>query len=882
MRSIPIQNIEKKTAAVASQKPTEEEKALSLPPSQQQQQHDAAEDIQLDVEDAVEEALKSRSSEEEREEKENEGQINFGAADFGLSWRSAQLAQGPPATIEALQALREDIALLEAALELCDIMPCADEAAAARGIDGVVVASQQQQQQQQQQQGRKASRKLSELASGQQPQHHQQHKENLHHQQQQQQEAQPPLAASPSDVEDPLNDDDFSKSAGGGAGDTTAKIPPPAAAAAAAAGGGGGSGGGSGRSVKRRRLERQMAVAEAAAEQALRTHHNPPPPPPMLLDRHPKHRGKQQNHRHAAIISKLTRLDFIDRIIYEEREVIKKTPTPHRQSFRRPRKDTVSVGSSIHVVWKEGTFLGLVLAFDAETGMHEIGYDDGDVQWHDLDEEQWWRQHHNDDDDEEEDDDDVDSIDSIDRIEDKSEDDEVQVQVHQEKDKSSIQTSPSASVEAVAAVRRVEEDAVGIVLDSQMSVELLQGGTIEKQQQEQQGSEKEKAVIASDGAIPFEKEKEEEGEEMETQKDGAGHAEVKGFVLASQLPLHNGSEEEEEEGKEDEEILKQRQQKKAQLKDPFSLSYPAPAATSSPAIPPPPPHQQHHHNSRQTTNNARPPQPPPPPPLQHHHQRAGNASLHHHHHRRSTNSSGNSAHNSSDIRALLLSQNAAEAALKSAPMYLAIVSKNAATLQATKTLQEALPNVFLHDEVCETTTHVIVETNDSSIATKRSKGYLQGLARGCWVVSTAWLEACADTRSRVKEQLYQVKGFVLKDARAGFDALQAEALGGPERCRALAKEGKKLFTGMCFRLKSVTLPGEKPALHHLVLSLLKFQGGAIVEEGKNARGVIVVTSDKTVVKGFLLRKLPVVDPRWVLDSVSCCKCLPMSNYARLA
>lgn len=58
-------------------------------------------------------------------------QLDFGAANFSEEWKEAELGRPPPADAAALDALSREIALLEAALELCDTVPCVDAMAEA-------------------------------------------------------------------------------------------------------------------------------------------------------------------------------------------------------------------------------------------------------------------------------------------------------------------------------------------------------------------------------------------------------------------------------------------------------------------------------------------------------------------------------------------------------------------------------------------------------------------------------------------------------------------------------------------------------------------------------------------------------------------------------
>ncbi|KAL4534754.1 hypothetical protein Ndes2437A_g05513 [Nannochloris sp. 'desiccata'] len=241
----------------------------------------------------------------------------------------------------------------------------------------------------------------------------------------------------------------------------------------------------------------------------------------------------------------------------------------------------------------------------------------------------------------------------------------------------------------------------------------------------------------------------------------------------------------------------------------------------------------------------------------------------------------------SDIRALLLSQKAAQEAANAAvpsqiPICLAFAMSNSQLTEKVEAVQRKLPRLTYTHAVSEATTHVIVATDDSLIADKRSRIYLEALARGCWIVSTAWLEACLDTGIRVKENIYEVKGCrVLPSKFYKDDWLVANILGGPERSRVLANQGRKLFASVPkIRVEKFEEKCKNAGrLRDIVLCLLRFAGAKVTESGPCNRESIVITNDKNVAGGFLTGGYRhVVDARWVLDSVSCCKVLPESQY----
>jgi hypothetical protein len=350
-----------------------------------------------------------------------------------------------------------------------------------------------------------------------------------------------------------------------------------------------------------------------------------------------------------------------------------------------------------------------------------------------------------------------------------------------------------------------------------------------------------------------------------------------GFVAASQLPLENNSNGEEPPA---EVAAPQKEVAVEEPAQPFGLEYPAPGPRSgsqtvgaSPFFSAGPANNyltNHNNNINKTAAAA--------------HSRSAATSSQA---GKSNNSSKGNANGKTDIRALLLSQKAAQeaannAAPSQAPMCLAFATSDQKLKEKVEALQRKLPNLGFMNSVTEATTHVIVATDDMLIADKRSRIYLEGLARGCWVLSTGWLDACLDTGIRVKESIYEVQGcHVLPSRFYKDDWLVNNVLGGPERCRKLAKEGKKLFPELpSIRVERFDEKGKGAAkLRDIVLCLLRFSGAKVTENGACSEETIVVTNDKDVAAGFLSKGYKrTVDARWVLDCVSCCQVLPDSQY----
>ena len=282
--------------------------------------------------------------------------IDFGPADFGPTWQNAQLLRGPPTSASELEALRQEIALLETAIRLCDTLPCRDD----NHIPSLEGAQHAEQHSplampttslMDSKQGRKyTSRKLSELASQQEqqggendrvtllvvPAVHAEHSrdlqecsrgENLSIDQPVRQNTAAaaasvgvaaPLAASSSDIVEEIEE------------------PEPGLPSV--------------RSFKRRKVERELAAAEAAAERAFR-------------------------------VQPTSASTTLDGRIDQQGEL--------RCNGPRPFKMSVGVGTAVKIKWDDGCYIGQVVEINASKGQHKVAYADGDLEWHDLDSEEW-------------------------------------------------------------------------------------------------------------------------------------------------------------------------------------------------------------------------------------------------------------------------------------------------------------------------------------------------------------------------------------------------------------------------------------------------------------------------------------------------------------
>ncbi|KAJ1982370.1 hypothetical protein H4R35_000325 [Dimargaris xerosporica] len=116
-------------------------------------------------------------------------------------------------------------------------------------------------------------------------------------------------------------------------------------------------------------------------------------------------------------------------------------------------------------------------------------------------------------------------------------------------------------------------------------------------------------------------------------------------------------------------------------------------------------------------------------------------------------------------------------------------------------------NISLTSELTNQTTHLVVETNEERMATKRTKKYLVAVLRGCWVVSTDWVAACLRQSNHVSEDAFEVLGdsktTIPGGPRRARIALRSmESVNRDSNCasvpHSLALEGTPLFSHMHF------------------------------------------------------------------------------------
>lgn len=239
---------------------------------------------------------------------------------------------------------------------------------------------------------------------------------------------------------------------------------------------------------------------------------------------------------------------------------------------------------------------------------------------------------------------------------------------------------------------------------------------------------------------------------------------------------------------------------------------------------------------------------------------------------------GSEKREAEDIRSMLLRHTAAQQANHESHLNIAIDLKNDRHLAAATVFACQTSHVRIQAEVSESTTHVVVETDAELFVRKRSKLYLQGLALGCWIVSCAWLEACAEAKSPVKEKHFEVAGFRADNHRRLPERVSTGAVGAAGRARMFDNR-RRLFSG--YRFFKAKFSDDR--LRSLSETLIRLAGGSVVAKVPGAPSTsdkfMILTDDEATAEGYSHRGFHnVVDAAWVLDCVTCVELLDDRAY----
>jgi len=170
-------------------------------------------------------------------------------------------------------------------------------------------------------------------------------------------------------------------------------------------------------------------------------------------------------------------------------------------------------------------------------------------------------------------------------------------------------------------------------------------------------------------------------------------------------------------------------------------------------------------------------------------------------------------------------------------------------------------------------THVVMDCGSDLIA-RRTPKYCFGVVGGKWVVSLEWVRKSAEANCWLAEDDFEVKG-------------DSVGMGAPEAGRIRIDQGKgALFEGYsCFILGEIS----KTELR----TILKLANARVINrfpKSLEPKKMVILCDADSIVEGTLPQscqaalekckqtKLKFVDYKWILDSISFYKVLPMASY----
>jgi hypothetical protein len=197
---------------------------------------------------------------------------------------------------------------------------------------------------------------------------------------------------------------------------------------------------------------------------------------------------------------------------------------------------------------------------------------------------------------------------------------------------------------------------------------------------------------------------------------------------------------------------------------------------------------------------------------------------------------------------------------------------------------EGSKGVKVSKEVNERTSHLIVGgLDENKIAKFRSRSFLLGILRGCWILSPDWVDACLESGCIVDEAEFEVKG-------------DLHALGGPEKGRTARSTSysyqdmskPSLFSSLKVRLIKRLWPVDQIKNYEAVEKVLLAGGATVVgEEDREGLFVTVVYSMRVNSGASASMDDPMpaegehwVGYRWVFDSISHFDRLEFDKYTK--
>eukprot|EP00887_Chlorella_sp_A99_P002646 scaffold6.g2646.t1 len=103
-------------------------------------------------------------------------------------------------------------------------------------------------------------------------------------------------------------------------------------------------------------------------------------------------------------------------------------------------------------------------------------------------------------------------------------------------------------------------------------------------------------------------------------------------------------------------------------------------------------------------------------------------------------------------------------------------AEEAAIRARLRQLASSLGGCVVEEHVSNRTTHVLVRLDERGLLAGRTMKALLGLAGGCWLLSCVWLNACAEAGEWLPERPYEAQGGELEQSKR-------PVCGGPHRCR---------------------------------------------------------------------------------------------------
>jgi hypothetical protein len=180
-------------------------------------------------------------------------------------------------------------------------------------------------------------------------------------------------------------------------------------------------------------------------------------------------------------------------------------------------------------------------------------------------------------------------------------------------------------------------------------------------------------------------------------------------------------------------------------------------------------------------------------------------------------------------------------------------------------------NAHMADDVTDTTTHLIVDSDKSLVCGVTSK-YLKAISRKIWIVSYLWILNCGKEGRILEPTRFEIKGDNIFGTHMG-----------PLRSRS--NENKLLFGSYEFMF--IGKYEDNAISQNEMVELSIKNGASLVGKAKDfsehTTKVRVLLFDNSLKKSLAqmmheTAKIFSVNKNWLLDSLACYKCLPYKEY----